>query len=237
MKVHIGCGLRRIEGWVNVDYHPTEATDMVFDLQEEWPIKPNQVEAIYGCHVLEHLSRPLDFFRAAWTALRPNGTMDLHFPYGGHRSAWWDHTHVRPWFSENFGFLQPGYDAVTGNPQHLAWTATYGIQATYLRVGRDLAHTMADSWWRRRYLQPWLPRLVDAIEELFVHLYALKTPDAVEEYRLARPANSVPQQYVVWRHDWERRTLRHGEDIDLVPLPGAPPWSWRYLAYGGGPQE
>ena len=223
MKLHVGCGRRHIDGWVNADLYPTSATDMVFDLQEPWPIKENDVEAIYGCHVFEHLTRPLDFLKEAWHALRPNGTVDLHFPYGGHRSAWWDHTHVRPYFAEWFAMLQPGYAEVTGNPQHLAWRYPFGVHDTHKRVGRHLAHALADSWWRRRWLLPWLPYIQDGIEELFVHLYALKTPDAVAEYQRTRPANAVPQQYVVWRHDWERRTLRPGEDIDLVPLPGASP--------------
>ena len=108
MNINIGCGRQPLKDWVNTDLTAGVA-DVVFDCQDPWPFPENSAEAVRAIHVLEHLPRPMDFFKEAHRVLVPNGAIILQLPYGGHRSAWWDLTHVRPWFPENFAILQPGY--------------------------------------------------------------------------------------------------------------------------------
>ena len=64
MKLHIGCGNRRIEGFINIDVRDTRASDLVCDIVD-LPYEEKSIDLIYACSVLEHFGRnsKLDFFR------------------------------------------------------------------------------------------------------------------------------------------------------------------------------
>jgi SAM-dependent methyltransferase len=137
--LHLGCGGQRQAGWINCDLTPGPAVDVTFDLLKPWPFPADCADEIYASHVLEHLHDPCAFFREAWRVLKAGHRLHLRLPYGGHRAAWWDHTHVKPWFAESFCFLQPGYAEAIGNPQHDAWDTPFGIPAPRPEAGAPAA--------------------------------------------------------------------------------------------------
>jgi predicted SAM-dependent methyltransferase len=55
MKLHLGCGSRRKEGYVNVDARETPATDLVAKAWELGSFTENSVDEVYSRHMLEHL--------------------------------------------------------------------------------------------------------------------------------------------------------------------------------------
>jgi hypothetical protein len=78
-RLHIGCGKRRLAGWVNADAVPGVG-DVVLDLHDELPRAA--FYEIYGSHVLEHCW-PQDtpaILRRMHDALLPGGTLRLSVP-------------------------------------------------------------------------------------------------------------------------------------------------------------
>jgi predicted SAM-dependent methyltransferase len=57
VKLHIGCGNRKLQGFINIDIEKTEATDMTLDVREKLPFLKDSVDFVYSEHFLEHLSR------------------------------------------------------------------------------------------------------------------------------------------------------------------------------------
>ena len=219
MKVNIGCGRQPLEGYVNCDIYGGTA-DVVFDCQDPWPFEENSVTEVRSMHVLEHLPRPLDFFKEAWRVLVPNGAVILQLPYGAHRSAWWDLTHLRPWYPENFAIVQPGYHEQTGNPQHEEWKTPYAVHFVTVRVGRNVYTKFKKPVIGRIFKHLW-PYLTDVGEELFVQLFALKRDEDVNTFRLRQQPNAVPIQWAVFQHHADgRRTLNPGELPVLIPILG-----------------
>ena len=219
LVLNLGCGSSPVPGWINCDYLPHAGVDQVFDLLDApWPFETGSVEAIYAAHVLEHLAAPRTFFREAWRVLRPDSGMLIRVPYGAHRAAWYDIEHVRPWFAESFCFLQPGYAEAIGNPQHDAWDAPFKVDLAQLRVSARVARILRTRW-RRRLLLPRVAFLFESqVEELWIHLRALKTPLAWQFCREERPPNVVPFQFAAYRHHLEGRALVRGQGTELVPL-------------------
>lgn len=99
-KLHIGCGARRLAGWINADIVPGIG-DIVLDLRDALP--PGTFAEIYACHVLEHCfaeETPKILLKLR-QALAPGGTLRLSVPdlrlvvanclesqsYGGEQSA------------------------------------------------------------------------------------------------------------------------------------------------------
>ena len=57
MKLHLGCGEKKIKGFINVDIREDVHPDLIDDVCTLLTIKDNSIDLIYACHVLEHLGR------------------------------------------------------------------------------------------------------------------------------------------------------------------------------------
>jgi SAM-dependent methyltransferase len=218
-------------GWINCDVHPAPNVDAAFDVEKTWPFASSTVSDIYASHLLEHLADYGAFFGEAWRVLQPNGTLTLRVPYGGHKAAWWDLTHVRPWFAESFCALQPGYSEAIGNPQTASWRAFFGVQVD-LRVSGKFARLLR---WRafRRWFCAFADHIPNAIEELYAYCYALKEPEAVAVYGREHPGHCIGCRLVIYRHHmtgdgYTPRPLAEAllplADLDLVN--GFHAWHW-----------
>jgi len=58
LRLHLGCGQKRLDGFVNIDQNFSAATDFICDITK-LPCPPNSVERIETYHVIEHLPLPL----------------------------------------------------------------------------------------------------------------------------------------------------------------------------------
>lgn len=81
MKLHIGCGSKRLEGYVNIDIRSTPAADIVMDATV-LPYADNTVEEIFCCHMIEHLTKEEgeQFLKECYRVLRSNGVLRLELP-------------------------------------------------------------------------------------------------------------------------------------------------------------
>lgn len=81
-KIHVGCGVKHIEGWFHVDALDYPHVDHIGRVEDLSFIPDNSASLIYGCHVLEHFGRktyqdPLaEWFRV----LKPGGILRLAVP-------------------------------------------------------------------------------------------------------------------------------------------------------------
>lgn len=217
-RLNMGCGRSmRQAGWTNCDLHDGPNVDIVCDITKPWPFPDSSASEVYSSHVLEHLHDPMGFFREAYRVLIPNGSLTLRLPYGGHHAAWWDITHVRPWFSENFAVLQPGYNQASGNPQHDDNGLAFGVNVVQLRVSYKMA-TMLRRWWWRYLFGKFYAFWDHEIEEIWGHFYALKTPEAIEAYRLTHEPNIVGTSFVAYKHHLEGTPPPVGGMVSMVDL-------------------
>ena len=198
LRLNVGCGTLRLDGWLNCDRYPGDAVDMVFDLEQVWPFGSNSVKAVFASHTLEHLNDYRTFFREAWRVLHAEGQLMIRVPYGGHSSAMGDVTHLRPWYPESFTFLHPGYAEAVRNLQHGAWRHYYRIDCVDVRLAAELYR-----WFKIPVLRGYLARGIEympqLMEELHVYLAPLKTRQAIDDYRASHLANTVPMRYIL-RH-------------------------------------
>ena len=54
MKLNLGSGKARIEGFTNLDIVPGDNIDLVADISRKIPLKDNSIEEIYCRHVLQY---------------------------------------------------------------------------------------------------------------------------------------------------------------------------------------
>lgn len=101
MKLNLGCGQNKLDGFVNIDKYPTFSPDLVWDLEQTpYPFDAGSVIEIAARHVLEHLGQNPDVFlrviKELHRILAPGGIIDIKVPHFRSDGFWGDPTHVRP---------------------------------------------------------------------------------------------------------------------------------------------
>lgn len=112
MKLDIGCGKNKREGFIGCDSIAFEGVDKVFNVGNEvWPFEDNSVEEINCSHVLEHLTNLNDkwervhFFNEVYRVLQPGGKATVAFPHWCSNRYYGDPTHKEPFSEMGFYYL------------------------------------------------------------------------------------------------------------------------------------
>tara|TARA_R110000796_G_scaffold39057_1_gene97726 strand:+ start:594 stop:1157 length:564 start_codon:yes stop_codon:yes gene_type:complete len=90
MKLHLGCGNRKIKGFINIDIQESPSVDLIANIME-LPYEGNSIDTIYSCCMLEHFGRNnnMEFFRnTSWKdvlkywykLLKPGGEVYISVP-------------------------------------------------------------------------------------------------------------------------------------------------------------
>ena len=81
LKLHIGCGCRIKQGWINIDLSP--GADISLDMREPLPLHADSCSFIYSEHFLEHLDYPEStrlFLSECYRVLEPGGIFSVGVP-------------------------------------------------------------------------------------------------------------------------------------------------------------
>lgn len=103
VKLDIGCGPNKKEGFIGIDQFPMEGVDVVMDVRKEHlPYDDDAVDEIYASHFLEHLTalERVHFLNEAYRVLKHGGTMTVITPHWASNRAYGDFTHQWPPVSE-----------------------------------------------------------------------------------------------------------------------------------------
>lgn len=82
LYLHLGCGSKHFDGYINVDLWITDATDVICDITRlPWP--DNSISLIESYHVIEHIShrKVKDALSDWFRVLNPGGRMVIEVPH------------------------------------------------------------------------------------------------------------------------------------------------------------
>ena len=115
LKLDLGCGKNKKQGFWGVDERKFNGVDQVCDLKKKFPWKDNSVEEIHCSHFLEHLTgvERVQFMNEVYRVLIPDGKITLITPHWNSCRAYGDYTHQWPPVSEFwFYYLSKDWRAV-----------------------------------------------------------------------------------------------------------------------------
>lgn len=100
MKLNMGCGLNRLDGWTNVDSAPECEPDEVVDLEQfPWPWPDHAATEVLFNHSLEHLGADpkvfLKIMQELYRVCAPGASIEINVPHPRHDNFLGDPTHVR----------------------------------------------------------------------------------------------------------------------------------------------
>ncbi|HJR60727.1 MAG TPA: methyltransferase domain-containing protein [Vicinamibacterales bacterium] len=97
--LHLGCGLKRMEGAVNVDLREITRPDVVHDLdQRPWPFADGAFDEVIAYDVIEHLADIVATMEEIHRVSVDGAIVKLTVPHFSCANAFIDITH-RHWFS------------------------------------------------------------------------------------------------------------------------------------------
>ena len=81
-KLHLGCGLNKLPGWLNSDLFPSEADVLHLDATTVFPLQSNTFDFIYTEHMIEHVPYPAGqtMLAECYRVLKPGGTIRVSTP-------------------------------------------------------------------------------------------------------------------------------------------------------------
>lgn len=81
-KLHFGCGLNPLKGWLNTDFYPDDPAIAHIDLTHRFPLPANCAALVLSEHVIEHLplAGGFNMLRECFRVLRPGGRIRISTP-------------------------------------------------------------------------------------------------------------------------------------------------------------
>lgn len=99
MKIYLGAGSDKKEGFENLDIVPLPGVVYVCDVTKGLPFKDGEVDEIYSQDFLEHIY-PVDvipLINEMYRVLKEGGIMEHIMPYAGSKNDFGSPSHVSHW--------------------------------------------------------------------------------------------------------------------------------------------
>lgn len=102
IKLDIGCGPHKKDGYLGIDILPQPGVDIVVDLNKEpLPFPDNSIEEIYTSHFMEHANDVIKVIKEFDRVLKHNGILKIIVPHYTNPYAY-HFTHKTFWSSYSF---------------------------------------------------------------------------------------------------------------------------------------
>ena len=129
LKLDIGCGENRQEGFIGMDQRDLPTVDILQDIEKfPWPLGDCSCEILVASHIVEHIKPWLSvaFMNECWRVLEPGGRLCVATPYPGSRGYWQDPTHCNGWNEATWTYFDPAFP-LYGIYKPKPWTIQKGF--------------------------------------------------------------------------------------------------------------
>jgi SAM-dependent methyltransferase len=152
LKLNLGCGFDKREGWLNVDSFEACEPDQLLDIEATpWDLPSGAFDHILLKHVLEHVGADFATFRRVmqeiYRVVAPGGLVEIHVPHVRHDTFWSDPTHVRAFMPLTFEMMSK-----RKNREWIAQRANYTMLAFALDVDfevESMVQVYDPRWWAK----------------------------------------------------------------------------------------
>jgi len=112
IKLDVGCGHEKKEGFVGLDLRKAQGVDIVHNAEVfPYPLPDESCSTIRMSHLIEHIKPwlTIDLFNEAWRLLKPGGQLWISTPYAGSFRYWQDPTHCNGCNESTWMYFDPDY--------------------------------------------------------------------------------------------------------------------------------
>ena len=171
LKLNIGCGEKKLKGYVNLDSSAEVNPDVVWDLEKKpLPFQESIFSEVVAEHVLEHISNFVSLMHELWRICENKAVIKIRTPFYSSWGQFNDPTHVRFFSPFTFNYFQGnGYSHEVGVKEKL-----FDIKKVKLNFG--IGHGKKINW----IINP----LVNFSHKFYCRFFAWILPVSEIEYEL-----------------------------------------------------
>ena len=125
VKIDLGCGPWKAEGFIGVDIAPGPGIDVVADLSQRFPFAESSIDLVRAYDVVEHLADRIHTMNEIWRICKPDGLVDIRVPSTDGRGAFQDPTHISFWNINSFKYYCAEF------PAYLKLCHIYGFKGEF----------------------------------------------------------------------------------------------------------
>jgi predicted SAM-dependent methyltransferase len=98
-KINLGCGYRKMPGYINIDNRPETNPDLCCDILDGLPFEDESVDEVRAHDILEHIpiGKTVGVIEDIYRVLKKGGKFESFTPSTDGRGAFQDPTHVSFW--------------------------------------------------------------------------------------------------------------------------------------------
>ncbi len=106
LKIDLGCGNNKKEGFVGIDKIDLRGVDIVCDVdKEKLPLNSNLVEEVFSMHFMEHVNDIIGVMEELWRVSKNGAKIIIAVPYYTSVGAFRDPTHKHFFTYETFDYF------------------------------------------------------------------------------------------------------------------------------------
>jgi len=125
LRLDLGCGVWKTQGFVGVDIYEGPEVDVTADLNRRFPFPDNSVDEIKAHDVIEHLKDNIHSMNEIWRVCKPYAKVDIRVPSTDGRGAFQDPTHISFWNLNSFKYYCVEF------PAYIELCKSYGFQGAF----------------------------------------------------------------------------------------------------------
>jgi SAM-dependent methyltransferase len=116
IRLDIGCGSAKNEGFIGMDIRPLDDVDIVHDVESyPWPLPDNSVVLATCSHLVEHINPHkfgfINFMNECWRVMQPKGQLAISCPHANSHGFHQDPTHCNPINETTWAYFDPEFFA------------------------------------------------------------------------------------------------------------------------------
>ncbi|MFN4845050.1 MAG: methyltransferase domain-containing protein [Dolichospermum sp.] len=125
LRIDLGCGINKPNGFVGVDLYPGLGVDIVADLSQRFPFEDNSVDEVRAHDIIEHLPERIHTMNEIWRICKPGAKVNIRVPSTDGRGAFQDPTHISFWNINSFLYY------CNESPAYLELCRRYGFKGEF----------------------------------------------------------------------------------------------------------
>jgi len=94
MKLNLGCGNQKKEGFIGVDKFPCDAVEIIADLTRKLPFEDETVDEVFMDNVIEHIIDIPSLLSEISRICRKGAKVTIYTPHFASHASWRDPTHI-----------------------------------------------------------------------------------------------------------------------------------------------
>lgn len=150
IRLNLGCGNKRKDGFVGIDRFPCAAVDLVADITSPLPFEGSSVDAVWADNLIEHVSDIPALMQEIHRVCRHGAEVTIITPHYTSIASWNDPTHVHhlSYFSMDH-FSREAVVHYTGGGFEVA-ARRLSFPGGLLGLLGRLAFRVSPKWWESR---------------------------------------------------------------------------------------